>query len=203
MAENKKYLLREYYSLCDGGVCQDFLTESEKREMRDEGAMYLTGVCQKANYKNGNGRIYPKPVLEKAIEKYKRLIENRQSIGALDHPDSADVSLKDASHIITDVWWEGDDVMCKLKVLPTEQGNQLKNLVKDVQIGLSSRSLGSVTEKNGNIIVESDLEILCWDCVQSPSVDSAFMRLTEAKINVLNENKSYDKIHKLLDEILL
>ena len=72
-----KFLLREYYELCEGGLCQDFLTESEKREIKEEGVMYLTGVIQRAKAKNQNGRIYPRQVLEREIENYQKIVRDQ------------------------------------------------------------------------------------------------------------------------------
>ncbi|HAW80130.1 MAG TPA: hypothetical protein DCX27_10725, partial [Balneola sp.] len=66
-----KVLLREYFALCEGGVCQDLLTEGEKRDMKDNGAMYLTGLMQQADTQNGNGRVYPHKVLMREMETYK------------------------------------------------------------------------------------------------------------------------------------
>jgi hypothetical protein len=70
----KQYLLREYYELCEGGICQDFLTESEKIEVRNGNAMYLTGIMQRADAKNGNGRVYPRHILRREVENYKKII---------------------------------------------------------------------------------------------------------------------------------
>ena len=76
---SNKVLLREYYELCEGGVCQDFLTESEKREVADGKAMYLTGVIQRAKAKNQNGRVYPREVLEREVENYQKGSKRKQS----------------------------------------------------------------------------------------------------------------------------
>ena len=89
-----KHLLREYYELCSDGNCvMDLLTEDEKR-MRDNGTVFLVGVCQKAGAKNGNGRIYPRPVLQREVQSYQNAINERRALGELDHPDDSVVNLK-------------------------------------------------------------------------------------------------------------
>ena len=126
-----KYLLREFYELCPNGTCEDLLTEEEKRMVRENNAVFLTGVMQRAEAlnQNGNGRIYPKPILEREVENYKKLVKERRALGELDHPEDSVVNLKNASHMVTDVWWEGNDVMGKVQVLGTPAGQVLKELV--------------------------------------------------------------------------
>lgn len=196
-----KYLLREYYSLCDGGICQDFLTEAEKLDIKNNGAMYLTGVGQRADAQNGNGRIYPMHILAREVEAYKRAVQEGRSIGELDHPDETVINLKNASHKIVDIWMEGKDVMVKLKVLSGDPGRQLRSLVNDgVAIGLSSRGLGSVTETKNGIMVEDDFSLICFDVVSEPSTKGAFMHLMEAKKNVKLEKTN--RLYMALNEVL-
>jgi hypothetical protein len=140
-----KYLLTEYYELCPNGLCEDLLTEEEKRQVSLNNAMYLTGVMQRANAKNGNGRRYPREVLQREVENYKKLVRDRRAVGELDHPDSDIVNLKNSSHIVTDIWWDGDDVKGKVQILTTPSGQILRNLIEGgVKLGISSRGLGSV-----------------------------------------------------------
>ena len=142
-----KYLLREFYELCEGGICEDLLTEDEKRRIKENNALILSGVMQRANAKNGNGRVYPRPILEREVETYKKLVRERRAVGELDHPDDSVINLKNASHIVTDVWWDGNDVKGKVEVLNTPSGQILRSLVEsNVKLGISSRGLGSVTE---------------------------------------------------------
>jgi len=188
--------------MCEGGVCQDFLTESEKAEVRN-GSVYLTGVMQRADEKNGNGRIYPFRILEREVENYKKLISENRALGELDHPEDSVVALKNASHIVTDIWWEGKNVMGKIRVLRhTPNGQILEGLAKDgVQLGISSRGLGSVHESMGNTIVEDDFQLLCFDMVSEPSTQNAFMSLRESK-NQPNIFTKADRINRLLTEIV-
>lgn len=199
-----KFLLREYYRLCEGGVCQDLLTEEEKRDMRDNGTMYLTGVIQRAKSKNQNGRIYPREVLEREIENYQKIVRDNRACGELDHPEDSVVNLKNVSHIMTKVWWDGDDVMGKCKVLNTPSGQILRSLVDSgVTLGISSRGMGSVHEdRQGNTIVEDDFNLICFDFVSDPSTIGAFMRLSEGKTNINKVYTKADRINRILNDIL-
>ena len=97
-----KVLLREFYALCEGGICQDFLTESEKRLVREEGAVFLTGIIQAADQLNGNGRVYPKGILEREVENYQKTVRENRALGELDHPDESVVNLRNVSHMVTE-----------------------------------------------------------------------------------------------------
>jgi hypothetical protein len=196
-----KYLLREYFELCEGGVCQDLLTEAEKIFVKN-GGMMLTGVMQRADAKNGNGRVYPENVLRREVENYKKLVAENRALGELDHPDESVINLKNASHIVTDIWWNGKDVMGKVKILTTPSGQILKSLVESgVKLGISSRGLGSVKEKAGLTYVEDDFQLICFDFVSEPSTMGAFMNLSESKKSPNIFNKS-DKINRLLNDII-
>jgi len=197
-----KQLLREYYELCEGGVCQDFLSEAEKRMVKS-GHVFLTGIMQKANVKNGNGRVYSKGILEREVENYKKLVKERRALGELDHPDDQVINLKNASHLVVDVWWDGDDVMGKVQVLGTPSGKVLKELVNaGVKLGISSRGLGSVKESNGETIVEDDFQLICFDFVSEPSTPSAFMVSEGKNTNFKNLFTKADLINRALNEIL-
>ena len=82
----KKKLLREFHALCKDGICQDLLTEKEKREM-ENGALYLSGRLQTADKQNGNGRVYPSDVLKREIDNYLKVVKDDRACGELDHPD--------------------------------------------------------------------------------------------------------------------
>lgn len=192
------YVLREYYELCEGGICQDFLTEDEKRRV-SEGTMILTGMVQHAGRLNGNGRIYPRPVLEREVQKYQALVKERRALGELDHPEDSVINLKNASHLITEMWWDGDRVMAKMEILNTPSGQILKELVSGgVKLGISSRGLGSVRNETRGTIVEDDFQLICFDMVSEPSTPNAFM-LREHRERLKSENKD---IYSLLDSII-
>jgi len=196
-----KVLLREYYELCDGGVCQDLLTEDEKRYVAD-GGMILSGIMQKADHVNGNGRVYPHKVLMKEIKNYGKLVKERRALGELDHPEDSVINLKNASHLVTDIWMEGKDVKGKIKVLDTPSGKVLQELVRaEVNVGISSRGMGSVTESNGQTMVEDDFQLICFDMVSEPSTPGAFM-MKEAKDYKNEVFTKADRINRLLNEVL-
>ncbi len=120
-------LLREYFELCDGGVCQDLLTEDEKRRVAN-GAIILSGVMQMSETKNHNGRMYPHSLLEREVGRYKQLVQERRALGELDHPESSVINLQNCSHLVTDIWMEGKKCMGKIEVLPTPAGKILRKL---------------------------------------------------------------------------
>jgi hypothetical protein len=194
-------LLREYYELCDGGICQDLLTEDEKAFVA-AGGMFLTGIIQKADTVNGNGRVYPEHVLKREMVNYSKLVKERRALGELDHPEDSVINLKNASHMMTDVWWDGKAVMGKAKILDTPSGQVLRSLVQaGVSIGISSRGMGSVTESQGNTVVEDDFQLICFDFVSEPSTPGAFMMKEAKEFNNEVFTKA-DKINRLLNEVL-
>ena len=103
------------------------LTENVNKE---NGNLMVEGILATAEVKNGNGRYYSKDLWDREMEKYDQLIEERRSMGELDHPESTVINLKNVSHLITDYWWDGDNVMGKIEILPTPSGNILKELIK-------------------------------------------------------------------------
>lgn len=152
---------------------------------KNSGRLIVSGVLQRANAKNQNGRIYPRAILDRELKKYQNLIKERRSMGELDHPDSAIVNLQNVSHIILDAKWDGDDIIGTIEVLNTPSGKILKELfLADVRLGISSRGLGSVSELDeGTLQVEDDFELVGWDFVSNPSTHGAFMspqQLTES-----------------------
>ena len=198
-----KYLLREFYELCPNGTCEDLLTEEEKRMIRENNVMFLTGVMQRADAQNGNGRVYPKGILEREIENYTKIVKERRALGELDHPDDSVVNLKNASHMITEVWWDGNDVMGKAQILNTPSGQVLRELVNaGVKLGISSRGLGSVSEQMGKTIVEDDFQLICFDFVSEPSTSGAFMMTEGKSINLDKVFTKADKINRALNEVL-
>ena len=171
-----KQLLREFHALCPDGMCQDLLTEREKKEVVEEGVVYLTGRIQTADKKNGNGRKYPEKVLRREMDNYMAIVKDNRATGELDHPDDSVINLKNVSHMVPDCWWEGKDVMGKIKVLDTPSGRILKDLINaGVKLGISSRGLGSVKESMGETIVEDDFQLICFDIVSEPSTPNAFV----------------------------
>ena len=204
-----KKLLSEYFELCPEGRCPvDVLTESERKKAMNDGAVYLVGICQKAGTKNGNGRVYRKETLERELQNYQKAISERRSLGELDHPDDSVINLRNASHLVTKMWWQGENVMGKIEVLDTPSGKILKDLVKaGVKLGISSRGLGSVKEKNGETIVEDDFQLICFDMVSEPSTPGAFLNHEKTpnvntEINLYLKESKKVKVDSLIDSIL-
>ena len=194
----KKYVLQEFMNL---DYSDDLLTEEEREGNKQGIHLVLAGKIQAAGKKNGNGRIYPKPILEREMKNYTKLVREGRAIGELDHPDSSVVELKNASHLITEVWWDGDDVMGKLKILETPAGQVAKQLVKGgVQLGISSRGLGSTRQEGGTTMVEDDFQLLCFDLVSEPSTNGAFL-VAEGK-EVKTHLTKADRINRAMNDIL-
>jgi len=196
-----KKVLREYYALCEGGVCKDLLTEQEKQYVAN-GGMILSGIMQKADAVNGNGRVYPHKILSREVDNYQKLVKENRALGELDHPEDSIINLRNASHMITEVWWNGSDVMGKAKVLDTPSGKILRSLVESgVTLGISSRGMGSVSEGSGQTMVEDDFQLICFDFVSEPSTPGAFM-MKEAKDYENQVFTKADRINRLLNEVL-
>ena len=187
---SNKVLLREYYELCEGGVCQDLLTEDEKAFVA-AGGMFLTGIMQRADAENGNGRVYPKRVLDRELANYAKLVQENRALGELDHPEDSVINLKNASHMVTKIWWDGNDVMGKVKILDTPSGQILRSLVDSgVKLGISSRGLGSVHEERGSTVVEDDFQLICFDFVSEPSTQGAYMMKENKQPNIFTKAKT-------------
>jgi hypothetical protein len=179
------------------------ITEAVKTE---SGNLLVEGRLQAAETKNGNGRSYPKEILAREVENYKKgpIAENR-ALGELDHPDSSVINLKNVSHNIKDVWWDGDDVMGKIEILPTPSGNILTQLFKNgITVGVSSRGMGSLKQGEGGVQeVQDDFELLCWDFVSTPSTPGAYVHpIKEGLDSTVFQPNEYYKINEIITEIL-
>ena len=170
-----------------------------------DGIVSMKGIIQSAGKPNANNRIYPKPILEREDQKYQELIGERRALGELDHPDSPIVQLENVSHVITETYWDGDNLIGEIEVLGTPKGQILGNLVeRKIKLGISSRGLGSVSRTNeGFDMVEDDFNLVCYDMVSNPSTSGAFMNLKESVEykTLINQNKNI-LLDELLNEIL-
>ncbi len=167
----------------------------------DRGNPLVEGILATAEVKNGNGRYYSKDLWEREIDKYMQLVKENRATGELDHPESQVINLKNVSHNIKDMYWDGDNVMGKIEILPTPSGNILKALIDSgITVGVSSRGMGSL-EQNGELMeVQDDFELLCWDFVSTPSNPGSFMQtIREGKENNINP---YLKANSIVTEIL-
>lgn len=151
---------------------------NEARKLTN-GNMLVSGLVQRCNEKNANGRIYPYETLYRQVEKYigGPIAQNR-ALGELDHPESSVINLKNVSHNIVKLWWDGNDLYGDIEILPTPSGNILNQLFKNgITVGISSRAMGSVTPiGEGTVKVEDDLDLICWDFVSTPSTYGAYVR---------------------------
>lgn len=166
----------------------------------------VVGVMQRAGAKNQNGRIYTKEILEREVNAYnENFIKIGNAYGELDHPESPVVSLKNASHVVKELWWKGNDLVGKIQLLNTPSGNIVKEIIKAGHtIGISSRGTGSVSQiSDGTLMVQDDFELVCWDFVSNPSTHGAFMsptRLSE-NVNKVNPDK-YSRVNELIRDII-
>ena len=173
------------------------------------GRMMLTGKLQEAEAKNGNGRVYPKEVLMREVEKYiKGPVAQNNAMGELDHPDASVINLSNVSHNIKKVWWDGNNLMGNLELLNTPSGKIAMELVSaGIPLGISSRGMGSVKQLGETVEVQDDFELLCWDLVSVPSTPEAYMHPV-GKLGTMNESKQYktgkdySKINLLITEII-
>lgn len=142
------------------------------------GTIKLKGILQRADADNQNGRRYPKSILMREAAKYdKEFIQQRRALGELDHPESTVVNLRNVSHNITEIHWEGDDLVGTIEVLSTPSGNIVRELMKNgIRLGVSSRGVGSVRSLGeGKVEVEDDFSLICVDIVSNPSTHGAFL----------------------------
>jgi len=138
---------------------------------------FIEGVFMQSNKKNRNGRIYEKASLERAVDKYvTEQVSQGRAVGELNHPEGPTVNLDKVSHKITDLHWQGNDVIGKASILNTPMGLIVKGLLEGgVKLGVSSRGMGSLVQKNGASYVGDDFMLATVDIVQDPSAPSAFV----------------------------
>ena len=170
-------------------------------KMSERGNPVVEGILATAEIKNGNGRYYSKDLWNREIDKYQELINENRATGELDHPESQVINLKNVSHNIKEMHWDGDNVIGTIEILPTPSGNILKALIDSgISVGVSSRGMGSLEESGGVMEVQDDFELLCWDFVSTPSNPGSYMSpLREGKENNINP---YAKANSIVTEIL-
>jgi len=201
---------------------ESILKEAQERDYKKPFEFFA--VLQKFNTPNRNGRFYPENILKREAEKYKKTIQKGLSTSELNHPESSLIDLDRVSHLITDIWWEGNVLMGKLKLLTSPgfhesgivstKGDIAANLMRQgVTMGVSSRGVGSLKKIGERNEVQDDFELICFDLVSSPSTPGAYLfpnaedrmkyeeNLEEEKIVGLSSagNKSIDLMKKLTD----
>ena len=187
--------------LVDVAPFQPVLTESKKRP----GVFYVEGKMQAAGKENKNGRIYEKEILVREANRYmKEFVKTNTAYGELDHPESPIVELKNASHIVRDLWWSGDDLMGKVELLNTPCGNIVKALCQaGCALGISSRGTGSVQQTNeGYLEVQDDFELVCWDFVSNPSTHGAFLSPVSLSESVVKNINKFAGVNSVLNDLL-
>jgi len=150
-----------------------YLTEDKNGEKK----YLIEGVFMQAEAQNRNGRVYPKKTLESATKKYQtEQVSKGRAVGELGHPDSPTINLDRVSHKIVDLNWDGNNVMGKAEILETPMGKIVRGLMDgEVQLGVSTRGMGSLKQEKGKTIVSDDFILSTVDIVQDPSAPEAFV----------------------------
>jgi Prohead core protein serine protease len=152
----------------------EVLTERTEKGAKNH---FITGVFMQSEARNRNGRIYPKAVMEKAVDKYiTEQVSTGRAVGELNHPEGPSINLDKVSHIIESLAWQGNDVVGKARILETPMGQIVKGLLDGgVRLGVSTRGMGSLEEKQGVMYVKDDFILSTVDIVQDPSAPTAFV----------------------------
>jgi len=182
-------------------VTKPLLQESKSKP----GVMEVVGVMQRAEAKNQNGRVYKKNLLEREVGRYiDEFVKVGNAYGELDHPESPVVALKNASHVVKELWWKGNDLMGRVELLNTPSGNIVKEILKGGHtIGISSRGTGSVQQTNEDTLqVMDDFELVCWDFVSNPSTHGAFMAPKALQEGAVRQKDKYGRINEIIREII-
>lgn len=204
MTDSSKYLLKEYASF-------DYDEANAKEQQPDVSngtkPLVLKGILQRADTLNQNGRVYPRHILEREVRNYEKLIREKRAFGELDHADTAIVNMKNISHMIKNIWIEEGVVSGEVEILDTPGGSIIKAIVKaGGKPGISSRALGSLQKENNVLVVQEDLQIICWDFVSEPSTPGAFMLAEAKKITDPKELRSVftksDLVDRAANEVL-
>ena len=178
-----------------------------ERSIKENKPLMVSGIIQRAEAKNQNGRIYPRGILEREIKKYAEgPVKERRAMGELDHPESSVINLQNVSHNIVEVRMKGNDVYGKVEILSTPAGNILKELFRNgITVGISSRGMGSVKENmsEGIVEVQDDFELLCFDFVSTPSTHGAYMSpvgINEGPIRI--PEYKYTNVNNIIRDII-
>jgi len=178
---------------------------NENRDMLDHSKPFeFYAVLQKYDTPNRNGRIYPERILKRESENYKKMIEKGTSLSELNHPESSLIDLDRASHLITEIWWEGPVLLGKLKLLTSPgfhergivstKGDLAANFLRQgVTLGISSRGVGSLKKVGEQNEVQDDFELICFDLVSSPSTPGAYLFSDKNDRMKYEENLDEDK----------
>lgn len=195
-------LLREYLDLqYDKNVIKETL---EKKS-----PVLVKAIIQRADAVNQNKRVYPRTVLEREVQNYKKSVLEGRASGELDHPDSSVVSLERISHVLRDIWWDGNDVCGTIEILNTPKGKIAQELMQaGVRLGISSRGVGeTMTTNEGFQMVDESFMLIAFDLVSEPSTQNAWLGLKEGR-EIVSTDKirqmvpKVDRINRIVNEIL-
>jgi len=177
-----------------------------KEQTTNGGKYIMKGILQKSNTLNQNGRIYPKETLEREVRNYQKFIAERRALGELGHPESSVVEIKNASHLVTEAYMEGDVCHGVVEILDTPSGKILKSLIDSgVTLGISSRGVGSTLRDGDHQLVQDDFQLICWDFVSEPSTPGAFMMKEGREIKESDLRRHFnksDRIDRIFNDIL-
>lgn len=153
----------------------EYLVEADEKTGKKN--HYIKGIFAQSETKNRNKRVYPRGIMEREINSFSKMIEGKRALGELNHPQGPQINLDKVSHIITEMWWEGNDVYGKAKILGTPMGNIAKNFLDEgVQLGVSTRGMGSVKQmREGYSVVLEDFRLSTVDIVADPSGPDCFV----------------------------
>ena len=156
-------------------VFQDVQYLEEKKEAGGSN-LYIEGIFMQSDKQNKNGRMYPRGIMEKEVARYQDLIREKRSLGELGHPPNPTINLNQVSHLITELRMDGSNVIGKAKILGTPMGKIAENFIREgVSLGVSSRGVGSLKERNGINEVQDDFHLATVDIVADPSAPDAFV----------------------------
>ena len=177
----------------------------EQSRTSNGGKIMLSGVIQKSDTLNQNGRIYPRDILAREIQNYQKFIRENRALGECDHPASSVVELKNASHIVRSARMENGVVYGTVELLNTPSGKILQSLVESgVTLGISSRGVGSTKKQGQHDVVQEDFQLICFDMVSEPSTPGAFM-IREGRIHEADLRRHFnrsDRVNRIFNEIL-
>ena len=174
----------------------------------NNGKLVVKGILQRADTKNQNGRVYPREILMREAKKYSEgFVKQKRAMGELDHPESSVVNLQNVSHNITEMAFNGDDLVGTVEILTTPSGNILRELFKNgIKLGISSRGMGSVSpvNENGAQEVGDDFELIAFDFVSNPSTHGAFLHPMNESVdnNSPVRDGKYGKVESVINDIL-
>ena len=196
----KGTLLREYLAL---DYDKKVIAEAKDKKI----PVIVSALLQRANIKNQNHRVYPKEILEREVINYTKSVQEGTATGELDHPESSIVSLENISHIIREIWWDGDEVKGKVEILDTPKGRIAKDLMAaGVKLGISSRGVGNTIQGDNDCeMVDESYMLIAFDLVSEPSTHEAW--LSEGKKVSTDEVRQMisknNRINRLVNKILL